>query len=429
MDLSVAAVYHDWYLHVHQGLIVGRRGRTTGGPLACVLGEIDLVRALHLGGISSVVVGARDEPARYSRAAVAALEPVDSLRHGDDAVERLLAFARTQAEPPVLYFDSDWDLLLVSRRRDALTTGFRFVIADPVLVEDLVDKSRFQTLAVRLGLPVPRGRRLRTDDDADPGLEFPLIAKPLTRHHDTWRPLSSAKAVLVETPAKLRRLRANLEGRHVELFIQEAIAGPESAIESYHVYVDYNGAIAGEFTGRKLRTFPSRYGYSTALTTTGSPDVRALGREVVDRLGLRGVAKLDFKRIPGGGLTLLEVNPRFNLWHHPGALAGVNLPAMVYADLVGLPRPAVAEARAGVQWCSLAHDLRAARATGMTSVAWLRWMLACEAKSGFAWDDPLPLPRAAIRRLKRQPESGSALQGRDGELGAQRAVGAGGEPM
>jgi D-aspartate ligase len=399
--------------------------RARGGPLACVLGEIDLVRALHIDGISSAVVGPPDEPARYSRSAVATLEPVDTAWHADAAVERLLAFARSQHHPPILFYDGDWDLLLVSRYRDALETAFRFVVAEPGLVEDLVDKARFQALAQRLGLPVPPGRRLRIDDVADLGLQFPLVLKPLTCHHDTWRPMSAAKAVHVETPAGLRTLCAELEGLHVEVLVQEAVAGPESAIESYHVYVDGNGDVAGEFTGRKLRTFPSRYGYSTALTTTDSKDVRALGREVVERLELRGVAKLDFKRAPGGGLSLLEVNPRFNLWHHPGALAGVNLPGLVYRDLVGLPRPAATEARAGVRWCSLAHDLQAARALGMTTAAWLRWMLACEAKSGFAWDDPLPLPVAAVRRLKRQPVGWSLFPSRSGKATPPHA----GEPV
>ena len=58
--------------------------------------------------------------------------------------------------------------------------------------------------------------------------------------------------------------------------------------------------------------------------------LRELGRTLVQRLGLRGVAKFDFKRAADGRLFLLEVNPRFNLWHHPGALAGVNLPALVF---------------------------------------------------------------------------------------------------
>jgi D-aspartate ligase len=93
--------------------------------------------------------------------------------------------------------------------------------------------------------------------------------------------------------------------------------------------VDVSGAIVGEFTGRKIRTFPRDYGHSTAVEIVSLPDVAEVGRDVVARLGVRGVAKLDFKRDDHGRLHLLEINPRFNLWHHPDAVAGVNLPAMV----------------------------------------------------------------------------------------------------
>jgi ATP-grasp in the biosynthetic pathway with Ter operon len=68
---------------------------------------------------------------------------------------------------------------------------------------------------------------------------------------------------------------------------------------------------------------------------TDAGDVRRTGREVVERLALTGVAKLDFKRDLQGNLRLLEINPRFNLWHHRGAIVGVNIPALVYADLTG----------------------------------------------------------------------------------------------
>ncbi|WP_040637959.1 ATP-grasp domain-containing protein [Microvirga lotononidis] len=113
----------------------------------------------------------------------------------------------------------------------------------------------------------------------------------------------------------------------LDLMVQEAIPGPESRIESYHVYVDQTNATAAEFTGRKIRTFPLSCGHSTALETTDCADVRALGRDIVQKIGLRGVAKLDFKREPNGELHLLEINPRFSLWHHLGAIAGVNMPA------------------------------------------------------------------------------------------------------
>jgi D-aspartate ligase len=98
-------------------------------------------------------------------------------------------------------------------------------------------------------------------------------------------------------------------------------------------------------------------------------------------------------------LRLLEVNPRFNLWHHPGALAGVNIPALVYADLAGLPRPAATAAKAGVRWCRPWRDFPAARAAGMPLTAWMSWMGGCEAKSTLTLDDPLPFMRSTLFRL------------------------------
>ena len=148
---------------------------------------------------------------------------------------------------------------------------------------------------------------------------------------------SSRKALRIETVAELTELWPKLAASGVEVLAQELIEGPETQIESYHVYVDAHGEVIGEFTGRKLRTFPLEYGDSTALVTTTALDVLSLGRELVHRIGLRGVAKFDFKRAADGTLFLLEINPRFNLWHHLGALAGVNLPALVYNDLIGNP--------------------------------------------------------------------------------------------
>ena len=398
--------------------LAGKDGR----PVACVLGEIDLVRALALAGIRSAVVARRSYPSRYSRAAEPAFEWIDPWNHPDALVERLLEFGRAQPEPPVFYYDGDADLLLLSRNRERLGESFRFVVADADLVETLVDKARFQDLAERLDLPVPPARRLSTTNEPPGGMDlrFPVVVKPLTRQGPRWRPLTDTKAIHVETPAAMDALWPRLAETVPEVLVQEAVPGPESSIESYHVYLDANGETAGEFTGRKLRTHPPQYGYSTAVAITQSEEVTALGREISRRLGLRGVAKIDLKRGRDGRLYLLEINPRFNLWHHPGAIAGVNLPALVYSDLVGIPRPATAPLRPGVRWCSLAHDLQAARSEGIPATRWLGWAIGCEAKSGFAWDDPLPLLRAGLWRL-RQMARARLLGTGDGTDGEQAA--------
>jgi hypothetical protein len=42
----------------------------------------------------------------------------------------------------------------------------------------------------------------------------------------------------------------------------------------------------------------------------------------------------------------------------------------------------------------------AAREEGLGVRRWLRRAMACDAISGFAWDDPFPLPRAALWRAR-----------------------------
>ena len=378
--------------------------RAADRPVACVIGEIDLVRALGLGGIRSVVCSPPGDFTRYSRFTEAAIDPGGPSARAEDLVERLLEFARAQPAKPVLFYDGDWDLLMVSRFREALGEGFRFVVPDAELVEDLADKSRFESLAARMALPVPATARLAPGRSAaEAGLRFPVVVKPLTREHSTWKPFAAAKVIQVEDGAALEHLWSRLSRAGIDAVAQELVPGSESRIESYHAYVDGDGRVAAEFTGRKIRTFPPAHGYSTALVVTQADDVARLGRDILERLRFRGVAKLDFKRHPADGqLHLLEINPRFNLWHHVGARAGVNLPATVYRDLVGLPRQRPGPATPGVSWVNPWRDAAAARLAGLPLRRWLPWAIRCEAKCAFAWDDPLPLIGAALHRARRR---------------------------
>lgn len=374
--------------------------------LAVALGDMDMVGPLGMAGIPVAVVAPEASSAFHSRHVRGGIRWPDYRTDQDGLIRRMLDLAAAQPAPPVLYYGADTTLGMVSRNRERLSRAFRFVIADADLVDDLTDKARFQALAWKLDLPVPRAVRL----DPSPGiprpeleLDFPFIVKPLT-FGCAWNREASGggKARRIDDAGMLDRLWPVWAADGYPLLAQELIPGPESRIESYHVYVDRAGLIAGEFTGRKIRTYPADYGFSTAVTTTDAPDVAELGRWIVGRIGLRGVAKLDFKRAPDGRLFLLEVNPRFNLWHHLGAAAGVNLPALVHADLTGGPRPRQGPARAGICWCSLAGDWRAAAEAGMSRLSWLAWAARCGVTSELAIDDPMPFLRGYLMRHVRR---------------------------
>ena len=369
------------------------------GPLALVMGDVDMVRALGVAGIASAYFGPEDDTARLSRHVQMSLPWIDPWEHPSELADVLLAFARAQPQPLVLFPQTDASLLLASRHREQLSERFRFALADADLVEALVDKSRFQALAAERGLPVPTAQRLHPSPGAPaPAIEvpFPAIVKPLTRTPGWTAMVGAGKALHVMDPDDFARAWRELSALPTDLLAQQLIAGPESSIESFHVYVDEGGAVAGAFTGRKIRTFPLEYGRSTAVEIVSLPDVDELGRDVVARLGLTGVAKLDFKRDMTGRLHLLEINPRFNLWHYPAALAGVNLPELVYADVTGRERPPVAARPKELAWVDPLQDLRAARAADVSLVPWLRFVAACPAICGLAWADPAPFLRGTL---------------------------------
>jgi predicted ATP-grasp superfamily ATP-dependent carboligase len=377
--------------------------------MAVVMGDVDMVRALGLVGIRSSYFGPPDDSARFSRHVREILPWLDEWRCQEQIVAAILRYARTQPEPPVLYPQTDAAVLLASRYRDDLSRSIRFVLADAELIEGLIDKAHFQALAERHGLPVPAAQRVRPSPDGpapDLQIPFPVLVKPVRRGGNWTATGARGKAMHVRGEDEWERVWPRLRRLDSEVLVQQLVPGRESAIESYHAYIDAGGDTVGEFTGRKIRTFPPHYGNSSAVEIVDLPDVAALGRGALDTLGVRGVAKVDFKRDDRGRLQLLEINPRFNLWHHPAAVAGVNLPALVYADLTGCARPRGRHPARRVTWCAPLLDVRAAYMAGTPPVAWLRWVRRCEAISGLAWDDPLPflcgtLWGAVWRRLAR----------------------------
>ena len=88
-----------------------------------------------------------------------------------------------------------------------------------------------------------------------------------------------------------------------------------------------------------------------------------------------------------------RVNPRFTLWAHLGACAGVNLPLLAYADNVGGPLSAAGRARGGVRWSWPRPDAKAARELGVPWWSWLGWTARSEAKTNLSLDDPMPFLR------------------------------------
>ena len=372
-----------------------------------LLGGLNLVRALGLAKIPVIIASAeRRTPSMASRYCAGTIE-LPSISEREAVVDALVHAGRRLAAqhgaPLPLFYDNDDRLALVQDYRRALAPHFALVLNEPALGEALLDKARFQALAERTGLPVPR--RIVWDAlDAELG---PVLAKPKTR--TAWDQ-SSVRLQLFGGIGKARVFRSGREARADalvdqlagQLSFQEYVPGGDDAIWSFHGFAAPGGEVLAWFVGRKVRTFPALTGDSSYLRLAHDTDLAALGRDIAGRLALAGVFKMDFKRSAASGrLYLLEINTRFNLWHYVGAKNGVNLPRVAYEFLTEGKRPRPARARTRYRWLCMKYDWRAYREGQCSAWRWAGSLLAApKVYELFSWDDPLPFARYWSSRIR-----------------------------
>jgi predicted ATP-grasp superfamily ATP-dependent carboligase len=395
---------------VKDGFAVDADALRAARPPVLLLGGLDLLRPLGTAGIPAIVATPDAlDPAldsRYCRGRLR-LPPLEQR----EAVVATLLGAGLRLRSALgrrvpLYYGTDDHLSLVSDARETLERYFLLLLNPPEVTRALLCKERFQALALERALPVPRA--LAWEELG--GAAGAVLVKP--RQKTDWED-SAIRLRLLDSAGKARIFPS---GRAVlahplamryreELSFQEYVAGDDRQLYSYHGFGGEDGAPLAWFVGRKLRTYPALTGMSSYLELARDDEVAALGREAAARLALRGPYKIDFKRrATSGRLVLLEINARFNLWHHLGAVSGVNLPRIAYDYLVHGTRPVRAPGYAvGSRWLCPRLDWRAYRAHGARGEPSFGGWLASLAGARLvydilSWSDPMPWVRLLARR-------------------------------
>jgi predicted ATP-grasp superfamily ATP-dependent carboligase len=382
------------------------RAARTGQPPAVVAGDLTLIRPLGWHGVPVVAVTTDlGDPNLRSRFVDGhCLVTGHGPAHEVPLLRQLVTLGERLREalgrPVPLFYGQDSDLELLYRHRRLLERHFLFVINDEPLAWSLHDKSRFATLCEAAGVLVPRTVTPSRRDPPEPAiaeLRPPLVVKPSSK--SDWKGIQQSffdgrgKARVFASAAELCAHPA-FAALVDQVVVQEYIEAPVTALSSFHGFAAQDGRLLASFCGRKLRTWPPVAGESALCELVIDPDVETAGRTVVERLGIRGPFKIDLLRDPRGGtIYTLEVNARFNLWHHLGAAHGVNLPALAYDYLVHGRAPArPPEYQPRARWLSFYRDYHAFREDDGLSVGrWVAsWLLSPTVHETFAWDDPLP---------------------------------------
>jgi D-aspartate ligase len=381
-------------------------------PPAVLLGgtanAVSVARSLCAAGVEVIALGNGASPVRHSRGCARFVD----LGREEGVQERWLRWLLDDGPwgAVVLPCDDDGLELVVRHRRTLVELGYLPIEADDGVVLDMLDKNRTYALARELGIDAPQTFTVRTPADVDAiadRVAYPCALKPVQSHRFQRRTGSGRKAYVVADAAELRERFAQTVQLGVEMLVTEIIPGGDDQVLGYHSYVDEHGEPLFELTKRKLRSYPVGFGLGCYHETTVDPELAELGRAFMRRVGVRGLANVEFKRdARDGRLKLIECNHRFTAPNEQFRIAGIDIALFTYCRLAGRPTPAVDRYRAGVRLWHPGTDARAflaLRRRGELSLAgWLRSVARRQHFPLFRWDDPQPslgLHAVRARRL------------------------------
>lgn len=385
-------------------------------PPVVLLGGLNVVRALGLGGVP-VIVATHDaeEPALDSRYCAGhwRLPPLSDPEAMVDSLVALAAHLRRRfASPAPLFYSNDDYLRFVSEHRSRLQGRYRLVLNDEGTTLAMLDKQRFAEFAAERSLPVPASYQWEGRGAgslaARPG---PVLVKPALKTDasrvpgmaglfDANKALVRPNGIAVKADAALARVRKHL-------VFHEYVPGDDRELWCFDAVADDTGHVLACHTGRKLRCSPPLTGDSSYIELTHNAQLEAVGREIAAAVPLKGIFNMDFKRDPvTGRFYLLEINARCNLWLYMGARNGLNLAKVFYEWLVTGKAAAPATYRTRYRWLDFALDRAAYRALAaqhhITFARWLGTLASPKVYAVFAWRDPAPFLRSFGRRLRRR---------------------------
>jgi D-aspartate ligase len=273
---------------------------------------------------------------------------------GVDFITDLLNLRNRFKTNPVLILTQEASVATVSAARDRLRPAYHFTMPSNTLMEELMDKRRFQGLAECLGYPMPSALALSGAASMDEvkRLRFPCVMKPAAKSREYGAKF--AKAYKVATPDDVERLWAAMRPVTSDVIVQEWIEGTDADVYFCLQHRAANGGGSVSFVGRKTCQWPSLVG-GTA-TCIPAPDANATLTAMTDEffsaIGFVGLCSMEYKRDRRDGKFYM-VEPtvgRTDYQEEIATLNGVNIPFALYCSELGMPTPTKSHMRQPRGW-------------------------------------------------------------------------------
>src|SRR5262249_61585869 len=285
--------------------------------------------------------------------------------------------------------------------------GYVPVEADDDVLLGMLDKDRTYRLADAAGVDRPRTVTARPPVDLEGAAEavgFPCALKPL-QSHAFARHSGFGKVIVARDRAELEAAFAVALSLDVQMLATEIVPGSEDQYMSYYSYLDEQGEPLFHFTKQKLRQYPVGFGLACYQVSVWSEETAEIGLRFFERIGLRGLGCVEFKRdARDGRLKLIECNHRFTAANELVQRSGIDLALLAYNRALGRGIPSFDGYKLGVRIWHPLEDVRALRDSRregeLTVGGWLMSLMHRVHLPLFRFSDPLPTVTNVVRLRK-----------------------------
>ena len=236
-----------------------------------------------------------------------------------------------------IFPNSDPAVYALSRYKEILENYYRIPTPPWEVIRNVYIKKETYRVAEKNGIPIPK---LYEQNNLEQlmalNLEYPLVIKPSIRDHFFSK--TKIKAFRINNKEELiktyKRVRAIIDP--AEILVQDFIPGGPKNLYSFCPFFK-NGKVITGITGRRARQHPMDFGHaSTYVELAEIPELRSIAEKFLTLIDFYGIAEVEFMKDPRDNqFKLIEVNPRVWGWHTLAIAAGLDLPYLLYQDLVG----------------------------------------------------------------------------------------------
>jgi len=297
----------------------------------------------------------------------------------------------------VVFANDDETIRFLSQHKEELEKFYKIPVPDWSIINNIYNKILTYQLAREIDVATPRTFYPKNIGSLSQlNLEFPVIIKPAIRDHFYKKTkVKAVKALNMEQLLKgYQRVCTIIDPS--EVVIQELIPGKASNLYSLGAFFK-DGKMLAKVIAKRSRQHPMEFGHATTYAeTVNIPILEDLGTKLLKALNYYGLAEVEFMYDPRDGqYKFIEVNGRVWGWHTLAGAAGVDLPYLLYQDLIGEKISTNGAFKEGVKWIRPITDIPTVVVELLRGRMRLRdYFSSLRGKKEFApkfsLDDPLP---------------------------------------